>query len=370
MASLTLEVVFLPRAKKEKPNHAGGLYEVKITIGKGVNGKLIRKSFYSSESKEDARKQAEAWKIEREVALRTGIGFTDKQKSFSEWADRWLETYKNPSVTENTYRGTYELYVEKHLKPYFGNADLSSIRPADIQQFYASKKNLSESSLHKIALCLNGIFETAIDNDLCYKNPARKANFISTYKKHQKQAYTEEQYHAVCRLCRKPVPALILSLETGLRPGELCGLRWEDIKDGVLYVKRSIAVSRTELGYEIRPPKWDSYRAIPLSVKARNALRRLQNSDIYVMPAKENTPYTPRTWAKIVQRLMIRINQENPDIPILSPHELRHSFGTRLRRRGVDIYTIQKVMGHKDIKITSETYVHSEIDVLKKAMKV
>ena len=67
---------------------------------------------------------------------------------------------------------------------------------------------------------------------------------------------------------------------------------------------------------------------------------------------------------------MTRINQENPDIPILSPHELRHSFGTRLRRRGVDIYTIQKVMGHKDIKITSETYVHSEIDVLKKAMKV
>ena len=123
----------MPRPKKEKPNHAGGLYEVKITIGKGVNGKLIRKSFYSSESKEDARKQAETWKIEREVAFRTGVGFTDKQKSFSEWADRWLETYKRPNVTENTYKGTYELYVEKHLKPYFRNADLSSIRPADIQ---------------------------------------------------------------------------------------------------------------------------------------------------------------------------------------------------------------------------------------------
>lgn len=65
---------------------------------------------------------------------------------------------------------------------------------------------------------------------------------------------------------------------------------------------------------------------------------------------------------------MRALNAENPEIPVLSAHELRHSYGTRLRRKGVDIYTIQKVMGHKDINITAQTYVHSEIDTLKKAL--
>ena len=357
----------MPRPKKERPNHAGGLYEVKITIGKNVDGKLRRKSFYSSISRDDARRQAEEWKIQREVANRTGVGFVDQRRTFSEWADQWLEIYKKPNVTENTYNGTYKLYVEQHLKPYFGQAELSSIRPADIQRFYAGKRSLSPSALHKIALCLNGIFETAIDNDLCVKNPTRSVTYTSEKTPQVKQAYTEEQQRSLCRLIRKTNPAIVLLLETGLRCGELCGLQWDDIYDGLIHVKRSVAVNKSK-GYELRPPKWNSYREIPITPKARNALRRLSNDDIYILPADRHKPDTPRTWAKILSRHMGHIHAEYPDIPILSAHELRHTFGTRLRRRGVDLYTIQKVMGHKDINITAGTYVHNEVDQLKKAM--
>ena len=358
----------MPRPKKELPNHADGLYEVKITTGKTLDGKLIRKSFYSSISKEDARQQADEWKIAREVANRTGAGFVDRNKSFSDWADRWLEIYKKPSVSENTYNGTYKLFVEQHLKPFFGHTSLTNIRPADIQKFYSEKRSLSESTLHKMSLCLNGIFETAIDNDLCFKNPARSVSFVSNQLPKDKQVYTEEQYRALCRIARHNNPAVVLLLETGLRCGELCGLRWNDIHDGAIFVERSIAINRAK-GYEIRPPKWDSYRAIPLTPKARNALRRMKNDDLYVLASgKPNVPYTPRTWAKILSRYLVPIHESNPNIPILSPHELRHTCGTRLRRKGVDIYTIQKVMGHKDIKMTSEIYVHNELESLKKAM--
>ena len=234
----------MPRPKKEKPNHAGGLYEVKITIGKDVNGKLQRKSFYSPVSKDDAKRTAEKWKIERAAANKAGIGFVDKSKGFSSWADYWLEVYKKPNVTENTYEGTYKLFVEKHLKPYFGQTELANIRPADIQRFYAEKKALSASTLHKMALCLNGIFETAIDNDLCYKNPARMADYTSAQAPKEKQAFTEAQYHMVCKASRKIMPAVVLLLETGLRGGELCGLKWADIYDNVLHVNRSIAVNK------------------------------------------------------------------------------------------------------------------------------
>jgi integrase len=58
------------------------------------------------------------------------------------------------------------------------------------------------------------------------------------------------------------------------------------------------------------------------------------------------------------------------DIPQLTPHELRHTYGTNLRRRGVDIYSIQKIMGHKDIKMTTELYVHNEVEELKKAISL
>ena len=57
-----------------------------------------------------------------------------------------------------------------------------------------------------------------------------------------------------------------------------------------------------------------------------------------------------------------------PDLPVLTAHDFRHSYGTKLRRDGVDIYTIAKIMGHKDINVTANIYVHNEIDELRKAL--
>ena len=57
-----------------------------------------------------------------------------------------------------------------------------------------------------------------------------------------------------------------------------------------------------------------------------------------------------------------------PSIPILTAHEIRHTYGTYLRRHGVDIYTIQKLLGHKNISVTSEIYVHNEMETLRTAL--
>lgn len=358
----------MPRPKKEQPNHAGGLYEVKITVGKTMEGKLLRKSFYSDISKADAKEKAEQWKIEREVANQTSSVFVEKDMAFSAWADKWLEIYKKPYVSENTYNGTYLLYVEKHLKPYFKSVDLKNIKPADIQKFYSAHSGLSESALHKISLCLKGIFETAIDNDLCYKNPTRYVDYKSTQTPTEKQTYTDDQIMTFYKYARSEMPGAVLIIETGLRCGELVGLQWADIYDDAIHVKRSIAISKVKGEFTIRPPKWNSYRAIPLSKDAKDALARLTNNDEYVFPRKPGIPYTPRTWGRYLLNYMTALHEKEPSLPILSPHELRHTCGTRLRRKGVDIYTIQKVMGHKDIKITTEIYVHNEIEILRKSM--
>ena len=105
------------RPNKEKPNH-GGLYEVKATIGKGIDGKLIRKSFYSPVSKRDARQKADEYLAQKRAAEITGIGFAGGGAIFDDYAMRWLETFKKGKVKDNTYRGTYENPVLKHLIPF------------------------------------------------------------------------------------------------------------------------------------------------------------------------------------------------------------------------------------------------------------
>lgn len=357
----------MARPKKEKPNRADGLYEVKITIGKKLDGSLIRKSFYSSISKDDAKRQADEYKIQSEVANRTGVGFVNKNATFNDWALTWLEKYKKPDVNTNTYRFTYENTVKNHLIPYFGSVGLTDIKPIDCKEFFATKNHLSESMLEKMLMCLNGIFSAAIENDLCYKNPASNITYSTTHIKANKKVYSDEQIEIVKEFATVKMPEVILLLETGLRRGELLGLRVEDIdfKEQTISVNRSIADIKG--GTKIMPPKWDSYRTNPLSRRAIDVLQQSGCKAGYIFPAIDNiSPQSPNTWSQKLKRFMIEMSSAHPSVPVLSAHELRHTYGTKLRRDGVDIFTIQKIMGHKDIKITTRCISRTSLKCSKK----
>lgn len=210
----------MPRPPKEKPNH-GNLYEVKISVGKTMEGKLLRKSFYSPISKEDARRQAEEWKIQREVANRTGIGMEVKNKTFGEWAAVWLEAKKG-TVKPYTYQNTYKVKLDKYILPYFGRADLATIRPIDIQNFLNKYSYLSEDMLDTLRMILRSIFDSAIDNDLCYKNPAKNVKINSTYQPEGRRVYTKEQADLLYNYSvENSLLDVILLLKTGIRRSEL-----------------------------------------------------------------------------------------------------------------------------------------------------
>ena len=358
----------MPRPKKEKPNH-GNLYEVKITIGRGVDGRLIRKSFYSSISKADAKKQAEQWKIDQAVAEQTGEVFVTRDITFARWAEKWLQAYKAGKVSENTYRLTYENTVYSHLIPYFGSAKVKDIRPVDLQTFFAGKLDYSDSMVKKMVMCLNGIFDSAVENGCCARSPMKSVN-VSGRDAQQRRVYTDEQIARVKSLAwdagRYDV---IVLLETGMRRGELLGLRWDDVdfKAMTYSVCRSIATHKGG-GVTVNLPKWNSFRTNPLTDEAAKALRMMPMECEYIFPTPSGEPQNPNTWSQKLKRFMKLVQESG--CPALTAHELRHTYGTALRRRGVDIYTIQKVMGHRDIKVTSETYVHNEIEVLRSAITV
>lgn len=361
----------MPRPKKEKPNHAGGLYEVKITIGKELSGKLIRKSFYSSISKEDARRQAEEWKINKKVAEATESNFINGTATFEKWAIKWL-ALKKPQVDENTYITTYSNIVNKHLIPYFGGANLKDIRQIDVQEFFNNKTSMSKSALSKMRMCLHGIFESAIDNDLCFKNPIKNINYVSRRPKNKKNVYSDQEIDIVENFALSDMPEVVVLLETGMRRGELLGLDFDknhvDYENKIVHVRCSVA-DRNGGGIKLNPPKWGSYRDIPLTEKAIKALQNTGRKTGPVFPNALGNMQSPNAWSRKLARFMDRLHAEYPKIKQLTAHELRHTYGTALRRHGVDIYSIQKLMGHKDITVTTEIYVENEIDVLKRVIE-
>lgn len=360
----------MARPKKEQPNRADGLYEVKVTIGKTMDGKPIRKSFYSSISKDDARQKANEYKTDMAIASATNTAFVSKNITFGQWAQKWLEIYKKPNITENTYITTYQNPVNKHIQPYFGSCDIKSIRPVDIQAFYATKRNCSSSLLDKIQLCLNGIFDTAIDNDLCYKNPAKSISYTSGKMKRQRIALTDAQMALVEKYALRTAPEIVVLLYSGLRRGEMLGLKQHDIDihAKTITVQRSIADKKGG-GVEEMPPKWGSYRVVPMHIKLYDLFKSMIMRSDFLFPTNKGGIQSPHTWARKFDRIIAMIKADHPDFPDITPHDLRHTYGTYLRRQGMDVLSIQKILGHKDIKMTTEIYVHNELEVLQGKME-
>lgn len=138
-------------------------HEYKLNLGKGIDGKLIRKSFYSTKSMSDAKRKAEEYRLQHEMEICLTGNCQVKAVKFSAWALSCLEMYKKPYVKANTYSGTYLYPVKLHLIPYFGNKNLNDIRPIHIQQYIneASRKYAPET-IKKDCNALKLIFDTAV----------------------------------------------------------------------------------------------------------------------------------------------------------------------------------------------------------------
>ena len=358
-----------PKKQAEKTRKDGN-YEAKVTIGKDMHGKPIRKSFYSTVSVADAKKKGEEYRIQREIETRSGSFIADDKMTFGKWAEKWLEVYKKPNVSARTYYSSYHITLKVHLIPYFGAAELTSIRNADIQAYISSQSHKSESHLKKVVIVLKQIFDAAIENDLCFKNPARKIKINSSHVKDPRRVYTPEQIETVCKHTK--MLEMIVMLKLGLRRGEVVGLMWSDIdlENGTLSVNRSVAdvPIAGEPSIEIVPPKKSSFRTIPLSNELIKLFEKIPKKSLYVFPNRNGAVASPNSWCRRFDREMARLSREY-GVPAFRSHELRHTAGTDMARRGVDIFTIQKILGHKDIKMTTNLYVHDEVDRLRDALK-
>lgn len=296
-------------------------------------------------------------------------------KTIREIALAW-KSDKQRYVKQSTY-AAYVLILENHILPSFG--ECRALSEQLVQDFVLQKLNsgLSIKTVKDLLIVLKMVMKFGVKNkwtDYCewdIKYPTtenHKDIEVLTVEHHKKILDFIQQNFTFRNL------GIYISLTTGLRIGEICGLKWEDINiaNGTISVKRTIERIYIAEGNHkctkliINTPKTkNALRDIPITKELLTMikpLKRVMNDNFYVLTNDEK-PTEPRTYRNYYHRLMKRLN-----IPRLKYHGLRHSFATRCIESNCDYKTVSVLLGHSNITTTLNLYVHPNMEQKKRCI--
>lgn len=365
----------MARPTKEVPNRKDGRYVVTITIDDAL-GRKVKKYFYSNVSKADAIRQRNEFKVNfkvKMIAETLSIAVEPSgSMTFQQCALLWLNNYKKGSVKENTYLDSYYNPTIKYIVPYLGDRPINSIKPIDIKILYGMmSEKYSESTLHKIKLCLNSIYKVAQDNEWCTKNPAQNIKYSVKVSGGGKRSYTAEQAEIIEEFAygHKYGIYILLLLKLGLRCSELCGLKYSDFDfaNNTIHIQR--AVMEGKGGPVVGKTKNKASNAvIPVYSRLMELIKERQKTteSEFILTTSNGKLHDDSYFTKTVYSSFFRDLQcQYPDIPKYTPHELRHTCGTLLYEKTKDIYAVSKFLRHASVEITAKIYVHEKADTLK-----
>lgn len=271
----------------------------------------------------------------------------------------------------------YVLLLENHILPYFG--DFYDVNENDVQSFVLNKieQGLSQKSIKDIIIVLKMILKFAVKhNYLPYKQIDIK--FPTETDKRDLEVLNIADYKKIMLYIENNFTfknlGIYICLSTGIRIGEICGLRWEDIdiEKGIIKIRRTIQriyfieenVRYTKLISD-SPKTKNSIRDIPISselLKIIKPIKKLVNENFYVV-TNEEKPTEPRTYRNYYKRLLNKLGVND-----LKFHGLRHSFATRCIESKCDYKTVSVILGHSNISTTLNLYVHPNLEQKKKCI--
>ena len=291
--------------------------------------------------------------------------------------DDMFEKYigiKRKTIAKNTC-ASYERNYKNHIAPVFKDRLIKDVKKSEVVDFLLGL-DLKGGTIHKIHCVLYGIFEFALDDELITKNPCHNATKGIKVPLHSRKALTLEEQRlflkGVKETCPSFYPIFSFMLETGVRVGEVCALRWEDVdfEKKVVDIRHSLKYYiRNKVYMEIGAPKTaKSIRQIPLTQIALDNLSEekqrqkynnimcnteIDNYTDFVFLGKEGTIRNFIGLNKQIKKVVKKYDGLPED---LSCHILRHTFCTRLCESNVNIKVIQQLMGHSSIKTTMDVY--------------
>lgn len=298
-----------------------------------------------------------------------------KAKTIREIALAW-KSDKQRYVKQSTY-AAYALVLENHILPAFG--DCEALSEKLVQEFVLQKLDggLGIKTVKDMLIVLRMVMKFGVKNgwmnyqEWDIKYPTVESNKdieVLTVADHKKILDFIKQNFTFRNL------GIYISLTTGLRIGEICGLKWSDINTdkGTITVNHTIEriyiidgeCKHTEL--VVNTPKTkNSCREIPMNKELLamvKPLKKVINEGFYVL-TNEEKPTEPRTYRNYYHRLMKRL-----DIPRMKYHGLRHSFATRCIESNCDYKTVSVLLGHANITTTLNLYVHPNMEQKKRCI--
>ena len=357
-----------------------GRWEGRIVVGHKEDGSPIFRSVFARTQKELIDKLHTSIETYRDVELTEHSNLT-----LGAWLDKWLDEYMQFSVRESTLDG-YRRMADNHIKPHLGDRKIGSVTTADIQKMYnwlrengrvnehyEKGNTLSDSMIRSVHMMLHQAMDTAVRERLIAKNPTEgtvipKANYAP------KQILTEAQLEKFLEVVRQDklwYDFFYTELTTGLRRGEICGLRWTDFdaKTGRLKIRRAVT-SRKGGGVKIGETKTETgTRTIqlpPSTAELLKARKKKSYSDwIFCNPTEPELPMSPSTAYRRLKTLL-----RYAELPSIRFHDLRHTFATHALTSGVDAKTLSGILGHTNASFTLDTYTHVTTDMQRKASGV
>lgn len=371
---------------KRRPNGEGmirqkkkGQWEGRIVVGHKSDGKPIYRYVYAKTQKDLVQKLHQKIELYQDVELNENCNMT-----LSEWLDKWLNEYMTGTVRESTLKG-YRNHIEAYIKPNLGHKQIAFITTADVQSMYNKLKKqgrvnehpiykyeLSDSMVVDIHRVLHKAMKTAVQEHLIPTNPTEKTVRPKIIKKDM-QVLTDEQLDKFLNEIELEAEwrdFFYTELTTGLRRGEICGLKWIDFDEatGRLNINRSIEV-KNGIVTEGETKTGKGKRSFYLPESTANMLRERKKTAktewMFTDPSNPNLPIPP---SKAYRKMKELLNIAN--LPNIRFHDLRHTFATHALTSGVDAKTLSGILGHTKASFTLDTYTHVTTDMQQRAANI
>ncbi len=292
----------------------------------------------------------------------------------------WIEGDVRHQVKASTYE-SYQYCVQKYIVPFFSqtaDAQVTAVLAAQFAAFIRCNDAISESYQRKILI----VFKTALRKVLkdtpnsaaileAVKLPRTESGEVQVFSTREQQLIEHAALHAE----NPRALGLILCFYSGIRLGELCGLKWGDFdwESGTMSVTRTVnrtknfehAKSKTALQVGV-PKSRKSVRKIPLPALILDQAKRLgfdRKCEEYYVLSNGAEPFDPRSYQKLFKKILTQAGVKPRKF-----HAIRHTFATRALELGVDIKTLSEILGHSSVSITLNIYAHSMLEQKKIAI--
>ena len=360
-------------ANKKRKNGEGtvrlrkdGRWEGRIVVGYADNGNPRTKSVL-------AKTKTEC--LEKLEALKEQCGRTsDRLKPdmpFGDWMDFWYQNFSKPKIRQTTQE-CYENRIYNHIIPEIGKIPLNKLTQNDLQQFYARLKKggrkrltdkygegLSDRMVRSCHTTCRSALEKAVVEGLITTNPAIGCK-LPPKKVKEMQVLTQAEIIRFLTQAKAEgyYEMFLLELTTGMRRGEIIGLKWRDLnlQTGELRITRQVV--KTGSSKEISVPKTkSSVRTILLPPDMVELLAELKKQTkgewMFPSPVKEGEPRNPTAVYHRFQLILERSHCKK-----IRFHDLRHTFATMALENGMDIKTLSAMIGHISSETTLNIYSH------------